>query len=196
LPQFAPPLAEALVKVALALASRPGSRIAAKLAMPCCRDVLIRLIRAQPVPGAGRIEVLGVDLRGPPRRTAKSSTPVTAGAAVSGGSGSAMTSMLADSGWQVAPGTLLRGRQEATLGARRAGVNAARQDWPRAVDDHAAIRARFPGLLEAAVWRRVPPDRFIYALVPGGGKATVVFLPIEHNRVLTIDYRFIWPSAG
>ena len=29
--------------------------------MPCCRDVLIRLIRAQPVPGAGQIEVLGVD---------------------------------------------------------------------------------------------------------------------------------------
>jgi hypothetical protein len=29
--------------------------------MPCCRDVLIRLIRAQPVPDVGRIEVLGVD---------------------------------------------------------------------------------------------------------------------------------------
>lgn len=29
--------------------------------MPCCRDVLIRLIRAQPLPDAGRIEVLGVD---------------------------------------------------------------------------------------------------------------------------------------
>jgi len=56
-----PPLAEALVKVALALAGRPGSRLAAKLAMPCCRDVLIRRIRAQPIPGAGRIEVLGVD---------------------------------------------------------------------------------------------------------------------------------------
>jgi transposase len=56
-----PPLTEALVKVALALAGRPGSRLAAKLAMPCCRDVLIRLIRAQPLPGAGRIEVLGVD---------------------------------------------------------------------------------------------------------------------------------------
>ena len=56
-----PPLSEALAEVALALAGRPGSRIAAKLAMPCCRDVLIRLIRAQPLPGAGRIEVLGVD---------------------------------------------------------------------------------------------------------------------------------------
>ena len=51
-----PPLTEALVKVALALAGRPGSRLAAKLAMPSCRDVLIRLIRAQPIPGAGRID--------------------------------------------------------------------------------------------------------------------------------------------
>jgi transposase len=56
-----PPLAGALADVALALAGRPGSRLAAKLAMPCCRDVLIRLIRAQPVPGAGHIDVLGVD---------------------------------------------------------------------------------------------------------------------------------------
>jgi transposase len=56
-----PPLTEALAKVALALAGRPGSRLAAKLAMPSCRDVLIRLIRAQPLPGAGRIETLGVD---------------------------------------------------------------------------------------------------------------------------------------
>jgi transposase len=56
-----PSLAEALAGVALALAGRPGSRLAAKLAMPCCRDVLIRLIRAQPVPGAGHIAVPGVD---------------------------------------------------------------------------------------------------------------------------------------
>jgi transposase len=56
-----PPLTGALVKVALALAGRPGSRLAAELAMPCCRDVLIRLIRAQPIPGAGHIDVLGVD---------------------------------------------------------------------------------------------------------------------------------------
>jgi transposase len=56
-----PPLTEALVKVALALAGRPGSRLAAELAMPSCRDVLIRLIRAQPIPAAGHITVLGVD---------------------------------------------------------------------------------------------------------------------------------------
>lgn len=56
-----PQLTEALVKVALALAGRPGSRLAAELAMPSCRDVLIRLIRAQPLPAAGRIGALGVD---------------------------------------------------------------------------------------------------------------------------------------
>lgn len=56
-----PPLTEALAKVAIALAGRPGARLGAKLSMPCCRDVLIRLIRARPLPGAGRIEVLGVD---------------------------------------------------------------------------------------------------------------------------------------
>jgi DNA-binding NarL/FixJ family response regulator len=56
-----PPLTGALAEVALALAGRPGSRLAAKLAMPCCRDVLIRLIRTRPVPGAGHVGVLGVD---------------------------------------------------------------------------------------------------------------------------------------
>ena len=56
-----PPLTSALAEVALALAGRPGSRLAGKLAMPCCRDVLIRLIRTQPVPGTGHIDVLGVD---------------------------------------------------------------------------------------------------------------------------------------
>jgi transposase len=56
-----PPMTGALVKVALALAGRPGSKLAAELAMPSCRDVLIRLIRAQPITAAGHIDVLGVD---------------------------------------------------------------------------------------------------------------------------------------
>jgi hypothetical protein len=56
-----PPLTGALARVALALAGRPGSRLAAELAMPPCRDVLIRLIRAQPIPGAGQVEVRGID---------------------------------------------------------------------------------------------------------------------------------------
>ena len=49
-----PPLAEALVKVALSVAGRAGARLAAGLAMPCCRDVLIHLIRAQPPPAGSR----------------------------------------------------------------------------------------------------------------------------------------------
>ena len=49
-----PPLTGALVKVALSLAGRAGARLATGLAMPCCRDVQIRLIRAQPLPDAGR----------------------------------------------------------------------------------------------------------------------------------------------
>jgi transposase len=56
-----PPLTDALIDIALALAGRPGSRLAAKLAMPCSRDVLIKLIRAQPLPEVGQVEVLGVD---------------------------------------------------------------------------------------------------------------------------------------
>jgi transposase len=56
-----PSLTAALVQIALALAGRPGSRLATRLSMPCSRDVLIRLIRVQPLPEAGRITVLGVD---------------------------------------------------------------------------------------------------------------------------------------
>jgi hypothetical protein len=57
-----PSLTAALVRLALALAGRPGSRLAARLSMHCSRDMLIRLIRAQPLPEVGRIAVLGVDL--------------------------------------------------------------------------------------------------------------------------------------
>jgi transposase len=56
-----PTLTKALVKVAVSVAGRAGSRLAAGLAMPCCRDVLIRLIRAQPLPDAGHVTILGVD---------------------------------------------------------------------------------------------------------------------------------------
>ena len=56
-----PPMTGAPVKVALTLAGRPGSRLAAELAMSACRDVLNQLIRAQWIPVAGHIDVLGVD---------------------------------------------------------------------------------------------------------------------------------------
>jgi hypothetical protein len=50
-----------LAAIALALAGRAGSRLAAKLGMPCGRDLLIGLIRAQPIPAPPAVSVLGVD---------------------------------------------------------------------------------------------------------------------------------------
>ena len=48
-------------KVALALAGRAGSRLAAALAVAVSRFTLIRLVRALPDPQAGQVTVLGVD---------------------------------------------------------------------------------------------------------------------------------------
>ena len=56
-----PLVTEQLVAVALALAGRAGSRLASKLGMPCGRDLLIGLIRAQPIPSPPAVTVLGVD---------------------------------------------------------------------------------------------------------------------------------------
>jgi hypothetical protein len=56
-----PALTNVLVPVALTAVGRAGSRMAAMLGMPICRDVLIRLIRAQPVPEPTAVIVLGVD---------------------------------------------------------------------------------------------------------------------------------------
>src|SRR5690348_2440950 len=50
-----------LEKVALALAGRAGSRLAAALAVAVSRFTLIRLVRALPDPQAGQVTVLGVD---------------------------------------------------------------------------------------------------------------------------------------
>src|SRR5690348_13263482 len=50
-----------LEKVALALAGRAGSRLAAALAVAVSRFTLIRLVRALPDPEAGPVTVLGVD---------------------------------------------------------------------------------------------------------------------------------------
>ena len=54
-------LQAALVAVALALAGRAGSRLAARLGMAVSRSTLLRLIRALPDPPVGRVTVLGVD---------------------------------------------------------------------------------------------------------------------------------------
>lgn len=56
-----PLVTEQLVAIALALVGRAGSRLAAKLSVPCGRDLLIGLIRAQPVPVPPVVTVLGVD---------------------------------------------------------------------------------------------------------------------------------------
>jgi len=52
---------EHLVAIALALAGRAGGRLAAKLGMPCGKDLLIGLIRAQTIPSPPAVSVLGVD---------------------------------------------------------------------------------------------------------------------------------------
>jgi len=54
-------LRDLLEKVALALAGRAGSRLAARLGAVVSRFTLIRLVRALPDPGAGQVTVLGVD---------------------------------------------------------------------------------------------------------------------------------------
>jgi hypothetical protein len=54
-------LRDLLEKVALALAGRAGSRLAAALGAAVSRFTLIRLVRALPDPEAGQVTVLGVD---------------------------------------------------------------------------------------------------------------------------------------
>jgi hypothetical protein len=51
----------ALLAVGLALAGRPGSRLAAALGMAVSRWTLLRLVRGLPDPPVGRVTVLGVD---------------------------------------------------------------------------------------------------------------------------------------
>lgn len=56
------PLAKrALEAIAVALAGRPGSRLAAALGLSVSRSVLLRLLRAVPLPAARTVRVLGVD---------------------------------------------------------------------------------------------------------------------------------------
>jgi len=59
--RYSPPLRTALVAVAVALAGRPGARLAATLKMPASRDTLLGLLRQVPEPDIGVITVVGVD---------------------------------------------------------------------------------------------------------------------------------------
>jgi len=56
-----PLLGSVLEAVALALAGRPGARLAGALGIEVSRTTLIRLIRALPDPAIGQVTVLGVD---------------------------------------------------------------------------------------------------------------------------------------
>jgi hypothetical protein len=59
--RYSPPFRAALAAVAVALAGRPGARLAGRLGMPVGRDTLVGLLRAVPEPAIGEIAVLGVD---------------------------------------------------------------------------------------------------------------------------------------
>ncbi len=56
-----PPLARMLTGIALALAGRAGSRLAALLDLTAGRSSLLRLVMALPGPEAGTVKILGVD---------------------------------------------------------------------------------------------------------------------------------------
>jgi transposase len=59
--RYSPPLRAALTAVAVALAGRPGARMATALGMPVGRDTLLDLLRRVPEPDVGEVNVLGVD---------------------------------------------------------------------------------------------------------------------------------------
>lgn len=59
--RYSPPLRAALTAIAVALAGRPGARLARKLGLPAGRDTLLGLLRAAPLPQPAVVTVLGVD---------------------------------------------------------------------------------------------------------------------------------------
>ncbi|WP_456294040.1 ISL3 family transposase [Streptomyces mirabilis] len=59
--RFTPLLRGTLISIAVALAGRPGSRLAVALGVPVAKDTLLRLLRALPEEPAGQVRVLGVD---------------------------------------------------------------------------------------------------------------------------------------
>ena len=59
--RYSPPLRAALTAIAVALAGRPGTRLAAALGIQAGRDTLLQLLRRVPEPDVGDVAVLGVD---------------------------------------------------------------------------------------------------------------------------------------
>jgi len=56
-----PPLARMLAAIALAMAGRAGTRLAADLDLPASRTGMLRLVMALPDPEAGTVTILGID---------------------------------------------------------------------------------------------------------------------------------------
>lgn len=59
--QRTPLLQRVLVRIAVALAARPGARLARRLGLPVGKDTLLRLARAVPERPVGDVRVVGVD---------------------------------------------------------------------------------------------------------------------------------------
>jgi hypothetical protein len=59
--RYSPPLRTALTCIAVALAGRPGARLALALGMSASRDTLLGLLRAVPERSIDEVTVLGVD---------------------------------------------------------------------------------------------------------------------------------------
>jgi transposase len=59
--RYSPPLRAALTAIAVALAGRAGTRLAAALGMTASRDTLLNLLRAVPDPQPSAVDVVGID---------------------------------------------------------------------------------------------------------------------------------------
>jgi transposase len=56
-----PPLARMLTAIALAMAGRAGTRLAAELGLPARRTGMLRLVMSLPDPGTGTVTIVGID---------------------------------------------------------------------------------------------------------------------------------------
>jgi transposase len=59
--RYTPLLRATLCSIAVAMAARPGARLATRLGIPVAKDTLLRLVRAVPEPEAGPVRVVAVD---------------------------------------------------------------------------------------------------------------------------------------
>jgi hypothetical protein len=59
--RYTPLLRAMLCSIAVAMAARPGARLATRLGMPVAKDTLLRMLRAAPEPEAGLVRVVAVD---------------------------------------------------------------------------------------------------------------------------------------